>query len=396
MGLIKAVVGAAASTLEDQWLEYIYCDRMPDNVLMRKGTPKNNSNNNGNDNIITNGSKIVVGEDQFLVVVSDGKIVDFTAEAGRYTFDKGTEPSMLYGGFGKGLIESFKTMGSRFTTAGNVNHDPRVYFINMRDIIGNKFGTPNPIPFRDSEFGITVDIRCFGEYVLKVTDPIKFYTSLGGNVEGDYVIDAEFESQFSADFMQALQPALANVALQKVSYDMLPGAVLQISDAVKQQLQPTWGENGINVTRVSIASVTPTDESAEMIKGAQKDRIYAMNPAMQGARANAAASEAMVAAANNENGAMNAFMGVGMMNQSGAMFGANISAQSQQGMTMGAMSAPEMMQPQAPVQPAQPAAEVAPQEPAITKEDAPAAKFCTNCGTPLTGKFCTECGTKAE
>ncbi|MBP3461066.1 MAG: SPFH domain-containing protein [Bacilli bacterium] len=405
MGLIKAVVEATSSTLKDEWLEYIYCDRLPDNVLMRKGTAKNKTNNNGNENIITNGSKIVVAEDQFLVVVSDGKIVDFTAEAGRYTFDKGTEPSMLYGGFGKGLIESFKTIGSRFTTAGNVNHDQRVYFINMRDIIGNKFGTPNPVPFRDSEFGITVDIRCHGEYVLKVTDPIKFFTSLGGNIESDYVIDDEFESQFGADFMQALQPALASVALQKVSYDMLPGAVIQISDAVKQQLEPTWGENGINVVRVSIKSVTPTDESANMIKAAQKDRIYAMNPAMQGARANAAASEAMVGAANNANGAMNGFMGIGMMNQGGAMFGANISEQSTQGMVMGAMNSPEMMQQQSPVQPS--TVETTTQEPSIVKEEtvestitkdeeAPKAKFCTNCGTPVTGNFCTECGTKAE
>lgn len=405
MGLIKAVVEATSSTLKDEWLEYIYCDRLPDNVLMRKGTSKNKTNNNGNENIITNGSKIVVAEDQFLVVVSDGKIVDFTAEAGRYTFDKGTEPSMLYGGFGKGLIESFKTIGSRFTTAGNVNHDQRVYFINMRDIIGNKFGTPNPVPFRDSEFGITVDIRCHGEYVLKVTDPIKFFTSLGGNIESDYVIDDEFESQFGADFMQALQPALASVALQKVSYDMLPGAVIQISDAVKQQLEPTWGENGINVVRVSIKSVTPTDESANMIKAAQKDRIYAMNPAMQGARANAAASEAMVGAANNANGAMNGFMGIGMMNQGGAMFGANISEQSTQGMVMGAMNSPEMMQQQSPVQPS--TVETTTQEPSIVKEEtvestitkdeeAPKAKFCTNCGTPVTGNFCTECGTKAE
>ena len=405
MGLIKAVVEANSSTLKDEWLEYIYCDRLPDNVLMRKGTAKNKTNNNGNENIITNGSKIVVAEDQFLVVVSDGKIVDFTAEAGRYTFDKGTEPSMLYGGFGKGLIESFKTIGSRFTTAGNVNHDQRVYFINMRDIIGNKFGTPNPVPFRDSEFGITVDIRCHGEYVLKVTDPIKFFTSLGGNIESDYVIDDEFESQFGADFMQALQPALASVALQKVSYDMLPGAVIQISDAVKQQLEPTWGENGINVVRVSIKSVTPTDESANMIKAAQKDRIYAMNPAMQGARANAAASEAMVGAANNANGAMNGFMGIGMMNQGGAMFGANISEQSTQGMVMGTMNSPEMMQQQSPVQPS--TVETTTQEPSIVKEEtvestitkdeeAPKAKFCTNCGTPVTGNFCTECGTKAE
>lgn len=401
MGLIKAVVGAASSTLKDEWLEYIYCDRLPDNVLMRRGTAKNKTNNNGNENIITNGSKIVVAEDQFLVVVSDGKIVDFTAEAGRYTFDKGTEPSMLYGGFGKGLIESFKTFGSRFTTAGNVNHDQRVYFINMRDIIGNKFGTPNPVPFRDSEFGITVDIRCYGEYVFKVTDPIKFFTSLGGNIESDYVIDDEFESQFSADFLQALQPALASVALQKVAYDMLPGAVTQISEAVKQQLDPTWGQNGINVSRVSIKSVTPTEESASMIKAAQKDRIYAMNPAMQGARANAAASEAMVAAANNENGAMNGFMGIGMMNQGGAMFGANISSQSTQGMTMDSMSAPDMMMPTN--QPVEEKSEVnvAPSiekeetvEPSIAKEEAVKPKFCPNCGTKATGNFCTECGTK--
>lgn len=401
MGLIKAVVGAASSTLKDEWLEYIYCDRLPDNVLMRRGTAKNKTNNNGNENIITNGSKIVVAEDQFLVVVSDGKIVDFTAEAGRYTFDKGTEPSMLYGGFGKGLIESFKTFGSRFTTAGNVNHDQRVYFINMRDIIGNKFGTPNPVPFRDSEFGITVDIRCYGEYVFKVTDPIKFFTSLGGNIESDYVIDDEFESQFSADFLQALQPALASVALQKVAYDMLPGAVTQISEAVKQQLDPTWGQNGINVSRVSIKSVTPTEESASMIKAAQKDRIYAMNPAMQGARANAAASEAMVAAANNENGAMNGFMGIGMMNQGGAMFGANISSQSTQGMTMDSMSAPDMMMPTN--QPVEEKSEVNVEpsiekeetvEPSITKEEAVKPKFCPNCGTKATGNFCTECGTK--
>ncbi len=401
MGLIKAVVGAASSTLKDEWLEYIYCDRLPDNVLMRRGTAKNKTNNNGNENIITNGSKIVVAEDQFLVVVSDGKIVDFTAEAGRYTFDKGTEPSMLYGGFGKGLIESFKTFGSRFTTAGNVNHDQRVYFINMRDIIGNKFGTPNPVPFRDSEFGITVDIRCYGEYVFKVTDPIKFFTSLGGNIESDYVIDDEFESQFSADFLQALQPALASVALQKVAYDMLPGAVTQISEAVKQQLDPTWGQNGINVSRVSIKSVTPTEESASMIKAAQKDRIYAMNPAMQGARANAAASEAMVAAANNENGAMNGFMGIGMMNQGGAMFGANISSQSTQGMTMDSMSAPDMMMPTN--QPVEEKSEVNVEpsiekeetvEPSIAKEEAVKPKFCPNCGTKATGNFCTECGTK--
>ena len=201
MGLIKAAFAAGSSTLADQWLEYIYCDRMDDNVLMRRGIPKNGgSNTKGTENIITNGSKIVVGEDQFLIVVSDGKIVDFTAEAGNYTFDKGTEPSMFYGGFGKGLIESFKKFGERFTTGGVAPHDQRAYFVNTRLIKGNKFGTGTPIPFRDSEFGMTVDIRCYGEYVMKVTDPLAFYHTYGGNIEEDYVIEDVLSDQFFLAF----------------------------------------------------------------------------------------------------------------------------------------------------------------------------------------------------
>jgi len=385
MGLIKAAFAAGSSTLADQWLEYIYCERMEDNVLMRKGvSKKEGSNTKGTDNIITNGSKIVVGEDQFLIVVADGKIVDFTAEPGQYTFDQGTEPSMFYGGFGKGLIESFKKFGERFTTGGVAPHDQRVYFVNTRLIKGNKFGTSTPIPFRDSEFGMTVDIRCYGEYVMEITDPLAFYHSYGGNIEEDYVIDEEFKDTFLADFLQALQPALAKVAMQKVSYDMLPGAVTEISAAVKECLQDTWGSQGINVERVSIASATPTDESAEMIKDAQGDRLYAMNPAMQGARANAAASEAIKTAAGNEAGAMTGFMGMGMLNQGGAMFGANMSAQSQAGNQMtemnvvgGGVSQPQVDNPFEKVE-----------------EQKLEGVKCPNCGNMITANFCMECGTK--
>ena len=380
MGLIKAAVSAAGSTLADQWLEYIYCERMDDNVLMRKGvSKKGGSNTKGTDNIITNGSKIVVGEDQFLIVVVDGKIVDFTAEAGQYTFDKGTEPSMLYGGFGKGLVESFKKFGERFTTGGIAPHDGRVYFVNTRLIKGNKFGTTTPLPFRDSEFGMTVDIRCYGEYVMKITDPLAFYHTYGGNVEEDYVIDDNFRDTFLADFLQALNPALAKVAMQKISYDMLPGAVTEISAAVKECLQDTWGSQGINVERVSIASATPTEESANAIKAAQGDRLYAMNPEMQGARANAAASEAIKTAAGNENGAMTGFMGMGMLNQGGAMFGANMSAQSQEHSKLDSMNVVGggVVEPK--------------QEDEKHVENG---VKCPNCGATITGNFCTECGTK--
>ena len=382
MGLIKAAFAAGSSTLADQWLEYIYCERMEDNVLMRKGiSKKEGSNTKGTDNIITNGSKIVVGEDQFLIVVADGKIVDFTAEPGQYTFDQGTEPSMFYGGFGKGLIESFKKFGERFTTGGVAPHDQRVYFVNTRLIKGNKFGTSTPIPFRDSEFGMTVDIRCYGEYVMEITDPLAFYHSYGGNIEEDYVIDEEFKDTFLADFLQALQPALAKVAMQRVSYDMLPGAVTEISAAVKEFLQDTWGSQGINVERVSIASATPTTESAEMIKDAQGDRLYAMNPAMQGARANAAASEALKTAAGNEAGAMTGFMGMGMLNQGGAMFGANMSTQSQAGNQMTEMNVVGggVAQPQV--------------DTPVHEEKTEGVK-CPNCGNMITANFCMECGTK--
>ncbi|MDO4963459.1 MAG: SPFH domain-containing protein [bacterium] len=376
MGLIKAALSAGSSTLADQWLEYIYCERMEDNVLMRKGiSKKGGSNTKGSENIITNGSRIIVSEDQFLIVVSDGKIVDFTAEPGGYTFDKGTEPSMFYGGFGKGLINSFKKFGERFTTGGIADHDQRVYFVNTRLIKGNKFGTTTPIPFRDSEFGLTVDIRCYGEYVMKVTDPILFYHSYAGNIDYDYVIDESFKDTFLSDFLQALQPALAKVAMQKISYDMLPGAVNEISAAVKECLQDTWGSQGINVERVSIASATPTEESAEKIKLAQGDRLYAMNPEMQKARANAAASEALKTAAGNENGAMTGFMGMGMLNQGGAMFGANMSTQSQSGEGMDSMNVA--------------GGGIASQIP--TRDEETGVK-CPNCGNIIKGKFCSECG----
>ena len=402
MGLIKAAMNAGSSVLADQWLEYVYCDRMDDNVLMRRGIPtKGGSNTKGGENIITNGSKIIVNEDQFLICVSNGKIVDFTAEPGRYTFDKGTEPSMLYGGFGKGLIDSFKKFGERFTGGGVTMEDQRVYFINTRHIKGNKFGTSTPIPFRDSEFGMTVDIRCHGEYIFQVTNPINFYHTFGGNINGDFVIDESFRDQFQADFLAALNPALSRVSMKGISYDMLPGAIKEVSEEVKSELDSTWGEQGINVVRVSIASATPTDESAATIKSAQSDRSYAMNPEMMAARANRSTSKAMEDAANNSAGAMTGFMGMGMVNQTSSMYGSNMAAQNQGFVPqpMGEMNVPQRNI-QASVQ-SEPEivkdeeivdASITPDSNPVTSSD----KHCSKCGAVVNGKFCSECGTKYE
>ncbi len=407
MGLIKSISSALRSGLGDQWLDFIYCDALPTDVLLRKGqkrtqqTKFGTSNTKDSDNIITNGSKIAVNEGQFMIVVDQGKIVDFTDEAGEYTFDKSTEPSLFYGSFGQSLLESFKQVGKRFTFGGDTGHDQRVYFINKKDIIGNKFGTPNPVPFRDSEFGYTVDIKCFGEYVYKIMDPLLFYASLCGNVSYEYK-RMEIESQFKADLLSALQPALVSVSMKKISYDMLPGAVNEISVAVREQLDESWGRvNGINVTKVSIASVSVTEESQKKIKEFQSSRAYS-DRAMQAGRMTEAFANAVEGIGENSGNSTNAMfgmMGVGMMNNMGTnMFGGIGAGQMQGGVPQ-------------PV--GQPAGQQAPQADvngwACKCGASNTGKFCTECASPKpapvntwrcecgednTGKFCKECGKK--
>jgi membrane protease subunit (stomatin/prohibitin family) len=277
MGLIKAIIEGAKTTLADQWLEYIYCEDMTQDVLMRKGqkrTRAGSSNTKGSDNIITQGSHIAVNEGQFLLIVDDGKVVDFTDDAGNYTYDKSTEPSMLYGGFGKGLLASFNKVGQRFTFGGDTGHDQRVYFINKKLITDNKFGTKAPIPFRDSEWNITINITCFGTYVYKIMDPLLFYANLAGNVDYEYHRDA-IQDQFKSDLCSSLLPALSQVATQHVSYDMLPGAVTELTTAVQTSLKTDWEDKvGINVDRIKIESVSPTQADAAKIQKLQETRVY--------------------------------------------------------------------------------------------------------------------------
>ena len=277
MGLIKALIQGTKSTLADEWLEYIYCEDMSQDVLMRKGskrTAKGSSNTKGSDNIITQGSHIAVNEGQFMMIVDDGKVIDFTDEAGNYTYEKSTEPSLFYGGFGKGLLASFNKVGQRFTFGGDTGHDQRVYFVNKKLITDNKFGTKAPIPFRDSEWNMTINITCFGTYVYKVVDPLIFYANLAGNVDYEYN-RGEIQDQFKSDLCASLLPALSQVAIQRVSYDMLPGAINELTTAVKASLKTDWEDKvGINVDRIKIENVSPTEADAAKIQKLQETRVY--------------------------------------------------------------------------------------------------------------------------
>lgn len=371
MGLIKAAAGAVGGTLADQWKEFFYCDALDKSVLAVKGqkrTSSRSSNTKGNDNIISNGSGIAVADGQCMMIVEQGKVVEFCAEPGEFTYDSSTEPSIFTGGFGKGLLETFKTVGKRFTYGGDTGKDQRVYYFNTKEIIDNKFGTANPIPFRvvDRNIGLDIDVsvRCNGVYSYKISDPMLFYVNVCGNVEQEYTRD-EIDSQLKAEFMNALQPAMARISEMEIRPNAIPAHAGELSDFMNQELTKKWSElRGLEVVSIALNPITLPDEDAAMIKQAQRDAIN-RNPNMAAATLVGAQAEAMRSAAANEGGAMNAFIGMGMASNAGGANAQSLFAMGQQ-------------QAQQPVQAAAPAENT----------------WKCACGTVASGNFCPECGAK--
>lgn len=378
MGLIKAGVGALGGTLADQWKEFFYCESMDKNVLMVKGQKRvsgRSSNTKGNDNIISNGSGIVVADGQCMMIVEQGKIVEVCAEPGQFTYDTSSEPSIFSGNLGESIKETFKTIGKRFTFGGDTAKDQRVYYFNTKELVDNKFGTPTPIPFRvvDRNIGLDIDVsvRCSGVYSYKIANPLLFYTNVCGNVDREYTRD-ELDTQLKTEFISALQPAFAKISEMEVRPNAIPGHAEEMSEAMNEALTKKWSElRGLAVVSIAMNPISLPDEDAEMIKMAQKNAIM-RDPSMAAATLVGAQADAMKAAASNENGAMMGFMGMGMANQAGGM--------NAQGLfEMGAQQRAQQAQQQA-------------QQPAQQSAPAPASKTWTcSCGAVNTGKFCTEC-----
>ena len=375
MGLIKALSGAVGGTLADQWKEFFYCDALSSDTLMIKGEKRvsgRSSNTKGNDNIISNGSGIAVADGQCMMIVEQGKIVEVCAEPGQFTYDKSTEPSIFTGPLGKGILDTFKTIGKRFTYGGDTGKDQRVYYFNTKELIDNKFGTPNPIPFRvvDRNIGLDIDVsvRCSGVYSYKIADPLLFYTNVCGNVEKAYTRDT-IDGQLKTEFISALQPAFGRLSELGLRPNQIVAHNTDLENAMNSALSAKWGElRGLQVVSIALGSVTLPEEDAELIKKAQHAAIL-RDPSMGAATLVGAQAEAMKAAAANENGAMMGFMGMGMANQAGGMNAQNLYAMGQQA---------RQQQPQAPAAPA----------------SAPADAWKCSCGATVTGKFCTECGAK--
>ena len=372
MGLIKAAIGSAGGVLADQWREYFYCDSMADDVLVirgRKRTSERSSNTKGSENLISNGSIIAVNHGQGMMIVSQGKIVEFTAEPGEFTYDSGAEPTIFYGGLGKGLRDSWESFKSRFTFGGDRGADQRVYFFNLKEIAGNKYGTPAPIPFRvvDRNIGLdmVVSVRCNGEYSYQISDPILFFKSVCANVTDAYTRD-QLDSRLKSEFMTALQPAFARISELGISYSALPGHTMELAQAMNDVLSAKWSKlRGISIVSVGVNSITASAEDEAELKKLQRAAAL-RNPAMAAATLAQAQAEAMMTAASNEGGAMMGFMGMNMAQQTGGFNAQSLYQMAQQ--------------------------QPAPQSVPAPAAPAPAAGWTCTCGAVNSGKFCTECG----
>ena len=376
MGLIKAGIGALGGTLADQWKEFFYCESMPKAVLVTKGQKRvsgRSSNTKGNDNIISNGSGIAVADGQCMIIVEQGKIVEVCAEPGEFTYDSSTEPSIFAGSLGQSIKETFKTMGKRFTYGGDTGKDQRVYYFNTKELIDNKFGTPNPIPFRvvDSKIGLDVDVsvRCSGVYSYKIVDPLLFYTNVCGNVEREYSRE-ELDGQLKTEFISALQPAFGRLSDMELRPNQIVTHNTDLENAMNTALSEKWSAlRGLKIVSIALGSVTLPEEDAEMIKQAQRTAIM-RNPTMAAATLVGAQADAMKAAASNEAGAMTGFLGMGMaMNAGGGMNTQNLFAMGQQ---------------QDQTKPVE-------QKPL---DSGGGEQWKCACGNVATGKFCENCGAK--
>lgn len=413
MGLLKAGVGAAGGVLADQWREYFYCEALDADTLVAKGEKrvgKRGSNTKGENNVISDGSIVAVADCQCMMIVENGAVVDVCAEPGEFVYDTGTEPSVFSGKLGDMVKKSFEQVGRRFTFGGDAGKDQRIYYFNTKEIVGNKYGTASPVPFRvvDEKIGLDVDItvRCNGEYSYKLVDPLMFYKNVCGNVEIAYTRDL-IDSQLKSELLTALQPAFARISKMGIRYSAVPAHTRELADALNEELSHEWKERrGIEIAAFGVNTISAPEDQEQMIRDLQKAAVMA-NPAMAAANIASAQSDALRTAAANPAGAAMGFMGMGMASGMGGMNAAQLFGQASQ-----AQQAP------AQAQPAGAAGGVAAGTGTVAagaawtcscgaqntgkfcgncgspKPEAAGPWFCTNCGTQNTGNFCSGCGSK--
>ena len=404
MGLIQAATGSVGGVLADQWKEYFYCDSLDQDVLVAKGQKRvsgRSSNTSATDNIISSGAAIAVNDGQCMIIVEQGKVVEICAEAGAFIYDSSTEPTVFGGDLASDLVSVLKNIGKRFTFGGDAPKDQRIYYFNTKEIMGNKYGTAQSIQFETmiGQYLLNVNIRCFGEYSYRITNPILFYTNVCGNVADVYERSA-IDSQLKSELLTALQPTFGRIAAKGIRYTQLINYTKDIRNELADELSDEWGKRrGIEIVSFGVSSVKADEEDEKRIKEIQDSAIMS-DPNLRAGRLAGATADAMRTAAGNEAGMGGAFgfMGMGMAGSAG----------------MGAMgafgpqggAAPTAVPPFTPPQTAVMGAVTAEGWTCSCGQTGNTGRFCAACGKPQPsaagwtctcgavnpGNFCTNCG----
>ena len=373
MGLIKALTSSVSSTLGDQFKEFVTCPEVDKDVLIARGTVNHGAGNKKpTEGVISNGSKITVPQGWAMMLVDNGKVVEFSAEPGEYMYDSSSEPSVFEGGFFQGIGEAIKKMGERITYGGQAARDQRVYYVNILNVTGNKFGSPQAKKITDEKYGI-IEVTFFGEYAYKVEDPVTLVASvIGANAKDIVTFDEVVGSQLKNEFVEQLTKAISEVMrIKKVSFGDMGLYGSDISNQMNEILSPTWKEKyGLVVTDVAMGDINVTEKSMERISKIDDANIFS-NPNLQSGLMASASADALKAAASNANGAIAGFAGLNMAGGSaaGMMTAANQNAAQAQAAVATTQAAPA--------------------------QQGGVPNFCPNCGTPTNGaNFCSNCGNK--
>ena len=336
-------------------------------VLIRKG-----QNTKGTGNTVSNGSIIHVYDNQFMMLVDGGKVVDYTAEPGYYKVDNSSLPSLFNGQFGDSLKDSF----NRIKYGGQTPTAQKVFFINLQEIKGIKFGTRNPINYFDNFYNAELFLRAHGTYSVKITNPLQFYAEVIPRNADRVEID-EINEQYLSEFLEALQSSINQMSADGTRISYVTSKARELGKYMSTTLDEEWNQTrGMEIQAVGLASVSYDEESQKLINMRNEGAMLGGDASVLRGMAVKNLTEGVRDAGSNAGGAMTGFMGVGM-----GMQQFNTSMEGLNAMTAGMAGT----QPQA-----------APQQAASPQQTAaPANSWTCECGASNTGKFCSECGKPA-
>ena len=388
MGIIKATFNAIGGNLADSWLEVIEAGEMSDTTVFTKGvkvrTGKRNNNKRGEEDVISNGSVIHVYPGQFMLLVDGGRVVDFTAEEGYYKVDNSSAPSLFAGQFGRSLVDAF----ARIKFGGVPSYAQKAYFINLQEIKGIRFGTRTPVNYFDSFYNSELFLRAHGNYSIKITDPLKFYTEVIPK-NADRVDISEINEQYLSEFLEALTAAINKMSADGIRISFVASKSRELSEYMSSELDASWRDmRGMEIQSVGIASVSYDEESKELINMRNKGAMLS-DPTVREGYVQGSVARGIESAGSNSAGSAAAFMGVGMgMNAGGGFMGAatetnrrameaeaeRIAAKDAWSCSCGAENSGKFC------------------SECGSPKPAPRGSWKCSCGTENSGKFCSECG----